>query len=224
MFMDPNNPHWGWSWLERWTAASCPWETHSMTNKDTNSEKSSVKSASLGQTGGLITKSYARHQLNSDKPSPTSNQKPSPHPSIHRSSSTPSPKAASSAVPQKFKPATSQGSLVGPDDDANSVFSMPSERNRRHSIAGSMIRDDESLASSPSLPSYMAPTRSAKAKLRMQSPLGLENGTPEKEAATGSAKKRLSFPPSPARPRRHSGPPKVDTSSITEHERNGEAS
>ncbi|KAK8971479.1 Protein IQ-DOMAIN 1 [Platanthera guangdongensis] len=29
-FMDPNNPQWGWSWLERWMAAR-PWETRSTT-------------------------------------------------------------------------------------------------------------------------------------------------------------------------------------------------
>ncbi|KAJ0557569.1 putative IQ motif, EF-hand binding protein [Helianthus annuus] len=105
---------------------------------------------------------------------------------------------------RKFKP--------GPDEDTKSVFSVQSEKNRRHSIAGSSVRDDESLASSPSVPSYMAPTKSAKAKLRGQSPLGPveinDVTTPEKGSGL-NAKKRLSFPASPARPRRHSGPPKV---------------
>ncbi|KAL8210656.1 hypothetical protein R6Q57_005093 [Mikania cordata] len=30
-FLDSNNPHWGWSWLERWMAAR-PWETHNIPN------------------------------------------------------------------------------------------------------------------------------------------------------------------------------------------------
>ncbi|KAK8659945.1 hypothetical protein V6N13_030135 [Hibiscus sabdariffa] len=91
-------------------------------------------------------------------------------------------------------------------------------RNRRHSIAGSLVHDDESLSNSPSLPSYMVPTKSARAKTtRLQSPLGLEpSGTPEKEPIA-SVKKRLSYPPSPARSRQHSGPTKLD-SSITNTE------
>uniref|UniRef100_A0A5B7AWX8 DUF4005 domain-containing protein n=1 Tax=Davidia involucrata TaxID=16924 RepID=A0A5B7AWX8_DAVIN len=223
LFMDPNNPHWGWSWLERWMAAR-PWETRSMTEKELNNDHSSVKSASLSIAGGEITKAYyARHQLNSDKPSPTASQKPS-HPSSHRSPSTPLSKVASSTVARNLKQASPRVTALGPDDDAKSMFSLHSERNRRHSIAGSSVRDDESLASSPSVPSYMVSTESAKAKSRMQSPFRVENGTPEKGSA-GSAKKRLSFPASPARPRRHSGPPKVDISSIAEpNVRNGDSS
>ena len=98
---------------------------------------------------------------------------------------------------------------------------MQSERNRRHSIGGALVRDDESLASSPALPSYMGSTQSAKAKSRLQSPLGMENKTPDKELAAGSAKKRLSFPASPAWPRRHSGPPKVEISIAEQTVRNG---
>lgn len=197
LFMDPTNPHWGWSWLERYMAAR-PWETRSTTERESNNDHSSVKSASI--TGNEIAKSYARHQLNSD-----------------RSPSTTQPKAAFS-VARKLKPASPRGSVQSPDDDSKSVFSVQSERNRRHSVGGSSVRDDESLASSPSVPSYMAPTRSAKAKSRTQSPLGpVENGgsgTPEKGSA-GTAKKRLSFPASPARlPRRHSGPPKIESTSI----------
>lgn len=80
-------------------------------------------------------------------------------------------------------------------------------------MAGSSVRDDESLTSSASVPSYMAQTESAKAKSRVPSPLGFEKGgTPEK-GSVGSAKKRLSFTASPVGPRRHSGPPKVDCSS-----------
>ncbi|XP_059646921.1 protein IQ-DOMAIN 2-like [Cornus florida] len=221
LFMDPNNPQWGWSWLERWMAART-WDNRSMTEKELNSDLSSVKS--IGLSVGEITKAYARHQLNSDKPSPTASQKPShfsnhpspsptgsrkpSHHSNRLSPSTPASKSAFSAVAR-----STRGDVLGPEDDAKSMFSVKSERNRRHSIAGSLVRDDESLASSPAVPSYMASTKSAKAKSRMQNPLGVENGTPEKGSA-GSAKKRLSFPPSPARPRRHSGPPKVDISSI----------
>lgn len=196
MFMDPSNPHWGWSWLERWMSAE----------KDLNNDHSSVKSATLSTAGGEITKSYARHLLNADKPSPTSTPTPNHH-SIHKSLSTSQSKA------RKLKPESPRGRMLTPDDDSKSVFSMQSDLNRRHSIAGSSVRDDESLASSPAFPSYMAPTKSAKAKLQTESPLGLENRAPEK-GSVGSAKKRLSFPASTARPRRHSGPPRVESGSI----------
>ncbi|GMY14702.1 protein IQ-DOMAIN 1-like [Fagus crenata] len=204
MFMDPSNPTWGWSWLERWMAAR-PWENRSLIEKD---DHSSVKSASHSLIGGEISKSYARYQLNSDNHSPTASQNPG-HPSF-QSPSTPS-RPASTKVAKKVKPANPMGGW-GPDDDSKSMASLQSEQFRRHTIAGSSVRDDESLASSPSVPSYMVPTKSARAKSRGQSPLGAEkNGTPEK-GSSGPAKKRLSFPPSPAKPRRHSGPPKVDIS------------
>ncbi|XP_010253551.1 PREDICTED: protein IQ-DOMAIN 1-like [Nelumbo nucifera] len=211
-FMDPNNPHWGWSWLERWMAAR-PWEVRSMAEKELN-DHASVKSASHS-AGGEISKAYARRDLNAEKSSPKA---PKPiRPASRQSPSTPPSKApSSSSVAGKLKKASPRGNLFGQDDDSRSMLSIQSERHRRHSIAGSSVRDDESLASSPSVPSYMALTESAKAKTRLQSPLGLEKngtGTPEKGSA-GSVKKRLSFPASPAGVRRHSGPPRVDSNSI----------
>lgn len=211
MFMDPRNPSWGWSWLERWMAAR-PWESRSTTEKEPNNDQSSVKGANHGIVGGEISKSFARYQLNSDKLSPTTNQKISKTPK-HQSPSTPT-KPGSSTVAKKTKPASPRASVSGLDDDSRSMVSMQSYR--RHSIAGSSVRDDESLPSSPLAPRYMVPTESAKAKSRLQSPLGADkNGTPEK-ATSASAKKRLAYPPSPARPRRHSGPPKLESSINTE--------
>ncbi|KAG5222534.1 protein IQ-DOMAIN [Salix suchowensis] len=186
-FMDPNNPHWGWSWLERWMAAR-PWESRSTID---NSDRASFKSAtSRTMSLGEISRAYSRRDLNRDN-------KLSP-------------------VTGKAKPPSPRGSAWGGDEDSRSTFSVQSERYRRHSIAGSSIRDDESLASSPSIPSYMAPTRSqsAKSKSRLPSPLGIDNnGTPDK-ASVGSVKKRLSFSASPAGARRHSGPPRVDASIV----------
>ncbi|XP_057423709.1 protein IQ-DOMAIN 2 isoform X2 [Lotus japonicus] len=199
MFMDPTNPSWGWSWLERWMAGA---ECQNLTAKEKN-DQSSAKSSSRMITSAEISKSFARFQLNSENHSPTASQNPG-SPNFQSHSNPPKPAAS-----KKLKKASPRDSRVM-DDDMKSMVSMQSER--RHSIAGSTIRDDESLASSPSVvPSYMVPTKSAKAKSRMQSPLAAENGTPEK-GGFGTAKKRLSFPASPARPRRHSGPPKVDSS------------
>ncbi|KAJ8899783.1 hypothetical protein K2173_019483 [Erythroxylum novogranatense] len=205
MFMNLGNPTWGWSWLERWMAAH-PWDSRSMAEKEFN-DHSSVKSASRS-IGGEITRSYARYQLNSEKLSPGESEKPSKTVSLH-SPSTPL-KPASSAVARKLKSASPRSSIGVQDDDSRSMISMQS---RRHSIAGSSVQDDESMGSSSTVPSYMVATESARAKSRMQSQLGLDkNGIPDKEkGSTGPAKKRLSYPPSPARPRRHSGPPKIES-------------
>lgn len=215
-FMDPHNPHWGWSWLERWMAAR-PWETRSTVEySDQGSVRSTTNYAlSLGE----ISRAYSRRNLDNDnKPSPAAHR-PGRAPSRHSPSTPPSKAPSVSSVTSKTKPASPKGSgWGGPagDNDSRSMFSAQSEQYRRHSIAGSSVRDDESLASTTSVPSYMAPTQSAKAKSRMPSPLGLDkSGTPEK-GSVGSAKKRLSFPSSPAGPRRHSGPPRVESSAIKE--------
>lgn len=211
MFMDPTNPAWGWSWLERWTAAR-PWESHSLMEKEKN-DNSSVRSSSRGITSAEISKAFAKFQLNSEKLSPTASQNPgSPSFESHSHSHSNPPKPASPAVAKKLKKVNPKDMLMI-DDDTKSMASVQSERPpRRHSIAGSTVRDDESLASSPAVPSYMVPTKSAKAKSRMQSPsLAAENGTTPDKGSSGTAKKRLSFPASPARPRRHSGPPKVES-------------
>ncbi|KAF3433894.1 hypothetical protein FNV43_RR24997 [Rhamnella rubrinervis] len=202
-FMDPNSPHWGWSWLERWMAAR-PWESRSTVD---NNDRSSMKSAaSHAVSVGEITKAYYCRDDNHDNKPSTPAKKPSRH-----SPSTPLSKAQSSS---SFSGRTPKVNGWTGDDDSRSTFSVQSERYRRHSIAGSSVRDDESLASSPAIPSYMTPTKSAKAKSRLPSPLGAEkNGTPEK-GSVSSAKKRLSFFGTPIGSRRHSGPPKVDISSI----------
>ncbi|KAF7804486.1 protein IQ-DOMAIN 1 [Senna tora] len=204
VFMDPTNPAWGWSWLERWMAAR-PWES-----KEAN-DQSSVKSSSRSISAGEITKSFARYQINSEKLSPTASQNPG-SPSFHSHSTPSKPPASSSASASKKLKKVSPKDTFVIDDDSKSMVSVQSGF-RRHSIAGSSVRDDESLASSPAVPSYMVPTQSAKAKSRTQSPLVIENNGTIEKGSSGTAKKRLSFPSSPAsRPRRHSGPPKVESS------------
>ncbi|KAG2729981.1 hypothetical protein I3760_01G273300 [Carya illinoinensis] len=203
-FMDPNNPHWGWDWLERWMAAR-PWESQSTMD---HADHASVKSAASRVISvGEITKAYSRHDLSQDnRPSPTGQKSSRPH--SRQSTSTPPSMAPSlSSVTGRRKLQSPKGSGWSGDDDMRSLLSVQSDRCRRHSIGGSSMRDDESLTSSPAVPSYMAPTQSAKARSRLPSPLGSEkNGTPEKGSA-GSVKKRLSFSASPGGPRRHSSPP-----------------
>lgn len=172
-YMDPNNPQWGWSWLERWMATR-PWDS----------------------------RSTAEHNDHDKRPSSPFGQKAIRRPSPHIS-----PSKAPSSANGKARPSSSRGSVWGADDDSRSMFSVHSERYRRHSIAGSSVRDDDSRASSPAIPSYMAPTSAAKARSKMQRP------SPEKMGPPVSAKKRLSFSPSSAASRRHSEPPKVESSS-----------
>ncbi|XP_012568226.1 protein IQ-DOMAIN 3-like isoform X2 [Cicer arietinum] len=152
-FMNPNNPHWGWSWLER-SMATRPWEDETIMNHNDHASKA-IRPAST--------------------------------------STTPASKATRAS-----------SSKSGRDiDDSRSMYSVHSERYRRYSsIAGSSMKDDESVESSPAFPSYMALTSSAKARSKV-----LQRPSPPNNL---SAKKRLSFPASPIGSRRHSGPPKVE--------------
>ena len=211
MFVDPNNPHWGWSWLERWMAAKPLEGGRTGTNKESNGDHVSVKSMGLNLGEGEITKSFKSRSIKPDKSSPTT-------PKLTRPASRLSPSASSAKVTPivvKKKPATPKNGLPQVDDDAMSVLSVQSERPRRHSIATSTVRDDESLTSSPSVPSYMAATKSARAKSRLQGSPSIDAAeTPEKGSPVASVKKRLSFPAGAASPspmRRHSGPPKVES-------------
>ncbi|CAH8321883.1 unnamed protein product [Eruca vesicaria subsp. sativa] len=185
MFMDPSNPTWGWSWLERWMAGR-PLD-NSSEKEQNNDNAASVKSA---------TKPVTRN--NSTQPN--------------------TPSSARGGTPRKknsfFSPPTpsrlNQSSRKSNDEDAKSTTS-----NRRHSISGSSVRDDESLAGSQTLPSYMVPTKSARARVKPQSPSQLETES-DGFADKASAKKRLSYSASPAlpKPRRFSAPPKVESGSV----------
>lgn len=217
--MDPNNPHWGWSWLERRMAAR-PWEGRSIIT-DHNDRASVKSSASHTVSVGEI---FKMHSLNHDnnKPSPVG-QKATRRPTTYNSPSTPASKAPSpSPANAKARPSSSKGSSAwgGDDDSIRSMLSVRSERYRRYSIAGSSMRGDDhdSVESSPAFPSYMALTSSAKARSKAQRPsspssstIDRNGRTPESGASVvSSARKRLSFPASPAGSRRHSGPPKVE--------------
>ena len=175
MFMDPSNPTWGWSWLERWMAGR-PLEEPDNDTKSINRKNSTQPYTPSSARGGTTPRNK-----NSFFSPPTPSR-------LNHSS-------------RKSKD----------EDDAKSTISVLSERNRRHSIAGSSVRDDESLAGSQTLPSYMVPTKSARARVnKPQSPSS--GSTTQQDGDKASAKKRLSYPSSPAlpKPRRFSAPPKVE--------------
>ncbi|OAY70652.1 Protein IQ-DOMAIN 1 [Ananas comosus] len=206
-FIDPNNPQWGWSWLERWMAVR-PWESHTTPNKAPDNVAALAKE---DNNKPFIDRTpSARHR----PARPPSRQSPSTPPSTAR----------------KIKPMSPRSGRWAAEDDLRSMHSVQSERPRRHSLGGvfvSSVRDDDSLASSPAVPGYMQSTESARAKARFYSLLSDKTDTPEKGAVC-SAKKRLSFPAmdkpgltSPGKgARRHSGPPKLEIASITSNGEN----
>ncbi|KAD5508588.1 hypothetical protein E3N88_16291 [Mikania micrantha] len=104
LFMDPTNPQWGWSWSERY-------------NKHSN-DHVSVK---IGKNE--ITKSYARHQLNSAPSTPRSKG---------GGGLSASPKPKTGPNPRAY----GLGLEASPDDDSKSVSS---EINRRKSVAGPVV-------------------------------------------------------------------------------------
>ncbi|KAL9278260.1 putative IQ motif, EF-hand binding protein [Arabidopsis thaliana] len=199
MFMDPSNPTWGWSWLERWMAGR-PLESSEKEQSNSNNDNAASVKGSINRNEAA--KSLTRN--GSTQPNTPSSARGTPR---NKNS------FFSPPTPSRLN----QSSRKSNDDDSKSTISVLSERNRRHSIAGSSVRDDESLAGSPALPSYMVPTKSARARLKPQSPLG--GTTQENEGFTdkASAKKRLSYPTSPAlpKPRRFSAPPKVESGGVT---------
>ncbi|XP_010558271.1 PREDICTED: protein IQ-DOMAIN 1-like isoform X1 [Tarenaya hassleriana] len=204
LFMDPSNPTWGWSWLERWMAGR-PWESPEKKN-DNNDDRNSLVKSSINQNNPRveITKSVARSKLNSSSAQPNT---PSSARAPRKKNNFLAPPTPSRINPSFRKSKNTKPS--SPDDDAQSMVSMNSGKNPRRSIAGSSsssspsslsVRDNESLASSP-----------ARAKLKPQGN-GNRNGGSDKAKAT--VKKRLSYhsgsSPAPPRPRRFSAPPKVE--------------
>lgn len=137
----------------------------------------------------------------------------------------------SPATPRSKTPLTaSTKKSVSPRDGQFSVDSdprskpsfQPEQRRRRHSIAGPLMVGGESLVSSPTTPSYMALTKSARARSRFHGTQSYQPETSEK-GSISLVKKHLSFPAvvksnvlSSARARRHSWPVKIDIASSTE--------
>ncbi|URE46267.1 IQ calmodulin-binding motif [Musa troglodytarum] len=175
---DPSNPQWGWNWLQRWMAAR-PWENHRTTEPKDDATIKMANCSTVGQT-------MKRHDTSMER-TPSASQKSSRPPS-RQSPATPQSKPSS--VMNRKKSVSPGFSRCSADDDSRSMLSLQSEQPRRHS---SSARDNESLVSSVSLPSYMASTESVRARSRFLSPQSERHGT-LKERLTCSVKKKLSFP------------------------------
>lgn len=185
-----------------------------MSEKDLN-DRASVKSACRSITGDPNNAYARRNSILERTPPPLQKRSRS---ASRQPPSTPPSRASSVAGKSKLV-SPKNGWVHHIEDDSRSTHSLQSERApRRQSLPGSSIRDDESLVSTPAMPSYMASTESARAKSRFQSPSDSVE-TPEK-GSMRSAMKRLSFAEadkcsvsSPGGARRHSGPPKVNIAS-----------
>ena len=195
--------------------AARPWELQSTAD---HPDHISVTNVPTHASTIDIIQVYARRDPNPPtKPSPRTptSQKPS---QVHRHQSPSIPRALSSSSSKKKTNVANLkvGSWSG-DDDMRSPVSVNSKLTRRHSIGGSSFRDDISIASLPSVSSYTPTSKTAaKARSRFASPsVTLKKEAMEKgSASTGSAKKRLSITGSPAKPRRLSSPPIVNSSQV----------
>ncbi|CAD5186798.1 unnamed protein product [Musa acuminata subsp. burmannicoides] len=175
---DPSNPQWGWNWLQRWMAAR-PWENHRTTETKDDATIKIANCSTVGQT-------MKRHDTSMERTSSAAHK--SSRPPSHQSPATPQSKP-SSVMNRKKSVSPPRLSRCSADDDSRSMLSLQSEQPRRRS---SSARDNESLVSSVSLPSYMASTESVRARSRFLSPQSERHET-LKERLICSVK-RLSFP------------------------------
>ncbi|KAJ0259262.1 Protein IQ-DOMAIN 14 [Hirschfeldia incana] len=119
----------------------------------------------------------------------------SPVPSHYRLTQTrlsPSPLPQSSSNQHRFKLDNNNFDSSTPKSSRSTLSRPFTSRFSRGRLRGSTFKDDDSLTSCPPFPSYMAPTVSAKAKVRPNSnPKERVMGTP----SVSSEKRRVSYPP-----------------------------
>ncbi|XAR56092.1 hypothetical protein NMG60_11036415 [Bertholletia excelsa] len=182
--MNLNNPHWGWSWLERWTE-SRPWET---CDKELINDSASVKC-----TPSVLRKSQSSSDLKLNiKLPPATTQKSS---RLLRRQSLSMPISKILSVATRTRPSSPNKHA---SDDSRSVLSFQPERYKCNSKGRSVARGDENIVNSPSVPNHLPPISSGKAKTRPPSPLRIR--TSEKRSVT----KQLSLPSSPTETKNNS--------------------
>lgn len=221
-----DKPRWGWSWLERWMAAR-PWEVrmfeaetmgiveNQLAIKSVGTKISKPNCASSTKMTLPIINSSSTMDITPKNKASTPKDHMNIGSVVDGAATTHSPMSSSTAtmtqrpISVKINPPSPRarlleggGSGMSTARSGQSMYSAAGARfhfhNRKSSMAGSSIRDDDSLISSPSIPNYMAATQSARAKVRsLSSPKQRRGGeTPEREQQSNVvyARKRLSFP------------------------------
>ncbi|XP_076911027.1 protein IQ-DOMAIN 3-like [Bidens hawaiensis] len=165
-FMDPNNPQWGWSWLDRWMAAR-PWESQTATDIEQPSEKLTRSSS------GDIIKSLDQSPSMSSPRSPSViNRRPGPS----------SPKNDPTSSPRNRRHSISVSSFR---DDSTATVSSP----RANSPRVNSPRSTKTKSMVPTPSQGQSPGHSVS-----PSPLGLgKKGTVEKKSTAGTVNKRMSL-------------------------------
>ncbi|XP_076961025.1 protein IQ-DOMAIN 3-like [Bidens hawaiensis] len=165
-FMDPNNPQWGWSWLDRWMAAR-PWESQTATDIEQPREKLTRSSS------GDIIKSLDQSPSMSSPRSPSViNRRPGPS----------SPKNDPTSSPRNRRHSISVSSF---HDDSTATVSSPRATSPR--VNSPRSTKTKSMVPTPS--QGQSPGHSVS-----PSPLGLgKKGTVEKKSTAGPVNKRMSL-------------------------------
>ncbi|KAJ0725546.1 putative IQ motif, EF-hand binding protein [Helianthus annuus] len=88
-FMDPNNPQWGWSWLDRWMAAR-PWESQAATDNELQPSLKLNRSSSSGDIVKRLDQSPSTSSPRSPSVVPT--RRPTPSSPKSKTDPTPSPR------------------------------------------------------------------------------------------------------------------------------------
>lgn len=185
MFTNPTNPQWGWSWLERWMVAN------RSTPSERVKEKKHINPTNTGIEGEITNiaiggKSSSSVDVGENKLIRRGSGRQFP--------STVTPSKPTSISGGKIHSSNPRAGYQPIEYDTRSILSIRSERARRQSLAGSSVRDDDSLASSPAVPNYMASTESARARSRYLNSASCRFS--DSGSTTSSAKKRFSFPAS----------------------------
>ncbi|KAK1419620.1 hypothetical protein QVD17_28840 [Tagetes erecta] len=182
-FMDPNNPQWGWSWLDRWMAAR-PWESQIPTNDNDQPPAKITRSSSSGDISKNLDQSPS---MSSPRTPSASTRRPTPT----------SPKGVNdpASSPRNRRHSISVASFR---EDSTAPVSSPRVSSPRSTKTKSMV---------PAPSQGPSPGRSTS-----PSPLGLgKKGTAEKKSTAGPVNKRLSLSgaSSAGGGRRLSGSPRV---------------